>query len=91
MTLLLNRGTDINAVGSEYGTALTAAALGGRKDIVSLLLDKGANIGAVGGGNMDTVSLLLEHGADVIFVSGNSATAPGVYSFCFYLCMQPTP
>ena len=47
VSLLLDRGADINAVGGHGGTALVAAASCGRKDIVSLLLDRGADINAV--------------------------------------------
>ena len=62
-------------MGGEYGTALQAAALGGDQEIVSLLLDKGADVNAEGGKygtalliasygrHQEIVSLLLEKGA----------------------------
>ena len=43
VSLLLDRGTDVNMVCSKYGTALAAAISGGRTDIASLLLERGAN------------------------------------------------
>lgn len=47
MSLLLDRGADINMVGGKYGTALAAAAAFGKSvNIMSLpvLLDRGADI-----------------------------------------------
>ena len=45
VSLLLERGADINIVGGEYGTALGAAAYSGEKEVVSLkLLERGADI-----------------------------------------------
>ena len=37
MSLLLDRGADINKVGGKYGTALAPAALNGDEQIVTLL------------------------------------------------------
>ena len=48
MSLPLDRGPDINAVGGRPGTALVIAAFWGEGDIISLLLDRGADIKAVG-------------------------------------------
>ena len=86
ISLLLDRGADINAVGGHYGTPLAAAALSGNKDIVSLLLDRGADINAVGGEygtplataayseSAEIVSLLLDRGADINAMGGTYGT-----------------
>ncbi|KAK6080312.1 hypothetical protein SCUP234_05253 [Seiridium cupressi] len=67
----------INAKGGYYGTALQAAASGGHKEIVELLLEKGADVNiqgggygtalqaAASGGHKEIVELLLEKGAGV--------------------------
>ncbi|KAK4168218.1 hypothetical protein QBC43DRAFT_359993 [Cladorrhinum sp. PSN259] len=57
--LLLDKGADLEARGSEYGqTPLIWAAENGHDAIVKLLLDRGANLEAV-------VKLLLDKGADL--------------------------
>ncbi|KAK1993616.1 purine and uridine phosphorylase [Colletotrichum falcatum] len=43
-TTLLNKGADVNAQGGYYGNALQAASYGGHKNIVQMLLDRGANV-----------------------------------------------
>ena len=40
MSLLLDRGADINSVSGDYVTALGAAVVAQRKDVVSLLVDQ---------------------------------------------------
>ncbi|KIL60362.1 hypothetical protein M378DRAFT_83919, partial [Amanita muscaria Koide BX008] len=72
-----------NVQGGEYGNALQAASSGGNKDIVELLLDKGADVNVRGGrygnalqaaldeGNKDIVELLLDKGADVQCIEGS--------------------
>ncbi len=42
-------GADVNAQGSQYGTALQAAASYGKTETVRLLLNKGADINVQGG------------------------------------------
>ena len=91
ISLLLDRGADINMVDIKYGTALAAAAYQGEKHIVSLLLSRGADTNTVGGefgtalaaatfrGRTDIVSLLLQHGAGVIHVGGSYLTALDMY------------
>ena len=76
VTLLLDRGADVNATGGKYGTALVAAASNGKLEIVTLLLDRGADVNATGGeygtalgaaaigGGLQTAKLLLDRGAD---------------------------
>jgi uncharacterized protein len=75
---LIDRGVDVNAYGSAYGTALLFAAGNGHREIVALLLEKGANVnvknrndftplmGAASRGHNDVVELLIEKGADVM-------------------------
>lgn len=77
LDLLLFRGTDVNAMGYYYGTALQAAARCGHINIVQKLLDAGAEVNvlegrwdtalraALVGGHADVVETLLEHGADM--------------------------
>jgi ankyrin repeat protein len=47
--LLLANGADVNARGGHYGTALQAAAAGGKLEAVKLLLQHGADPLAAGG------------------------------------------
>ena len=87
VSLLLDRGANINAVGKECGTALVVAAYGGKTQIVSLLLDRGAEINKAGddygtalaaaafGGRIQMVSFLLDRGADINIVGGIYGTA----------------
>ncbi|KAL6916491.1 hypothetical protein ACHAP8_007090 [Fusarium lateritium] len=72
--LLLRYGASANATGEVYGDALTAAAFDGTIDIVTMLLDAGADINSDNGfalqtaaehDHMDVVKLLLERGADI--------------------------
>lgn len=77
LDLLLSRGTDVNAIGYYYGTALQAAARCGHIDMVQKLLDAGAEVNvlegrwqtalraALVGGHADIVEALLDHGADM--------------------------
>lgn len=90
LSLLLDRGADINFVGGTQGTALAAAAYGGMHETVLLLLDRGADIDMVGGkhgtalaaaaykGNKKIVSLLLDRGADIDRASNPWGTALSV-------------
>jgi ankyrin repeat protein len=41
--MLLDKGANINAQGGEYGTALQAASAEGHKEVVEMLLGKGAD------------------------------------------------
>jgi hypothetical protein len=43
-SLIVSRGSEINAVGGEYGHALQAACLVGNEAITKLLLEKGADV-----------------------------------------------
>ncbi|KAJ7229573.1 ankyrin repeat-containing domain protein [Mycena haematopus] len=82
VSILLDKGADINATGGIYGSALQAAAAGGHIEIVSILLDKGADINAAGegygialqaaaaGGHTGIVSILLDKGADINATGG---------------------
>jgi hypothetical protein len=46
--MLLGKGADVNHHG-RYATALQAASIGGHKEIVQMLLDKGAYVNLQGG------------------------------------------
>ena len=88
VSLLLDRGADINAGADEYETALGAVARSwGKGHILTLLLDRGADINAVGSfygtalataasvGNTGNLLLLLDRGADINAVGGEHGTA----------------
>ncbi|MHC4192428.1 MAG: ankyrin repeat domain-containing protein, partial [Planctomycetota bacterium] len=73
---LLDAGADVNEKNATGMTALYAAAVGGHKKVVELLLSKGADpntwVGnqtilfwAAGRGHKETVEALLAHGANV--------------------------
>ncbi|KAI9655980.1 MAG: hypothetical protein M1821_005041 [Bathelium mastoideum] len=76
MTLLIDRGFDVNATGSYYGTPLQAAARFGRIGILRILLEAGADVNvlqgahgtpiraAVRGRHVDIVKLLLNNDAN---------------------------
>jgi len=93
ISLLLDEGADINAVGSMHGTALGIAVFHGKKEVVSLLLDRGADISAISGrcgtalgaaafnGEVEIVSLLLDRGANINAVGGRYGTALGAAAF----------
>jgi len=77
LDLLLSRGTDVNAIGYYYSTALEAAARCGHISMVQKLLNAGAEVNvlegrwqtalrtALVGGHADVVETLLDHGADM--------------------------
>ncbi|MCJ1463344.1 hypothetical protein MMC07_001951 [Pseudocyphellaria aurata] len=87
LDLLLSRGTDVNAIGYYYGTALEAAARCGHISMVQKLLDAGAEVNvlkgrwqtalraALVGGHADVVEILLDHGADMELRRENSESA----------------
>jgi len=88
-------GLDINAIGGQYGTALSAALSAPIDTSISpctkLLLDHGADVNlvdcmygsplgkAVHGGNEEHVSLLLGCGADAFHVGSEYETDTGEY------------
>ncbi|KZN92140.1 Ankyrin repeat and KH domain-containing protein [Penicillium chrysogenum] len=77
----------VNAQGGEFGNALQAASIGGHKNAVQILLDKGADVSAQGGwysnalqaasfnGNKEVVQILLDRGADVNAQGGRYGNA----------------
>ncbi|KAJ6485270.1 ankyrin repeat-containing domain protein [Mycena vulgaris] len=82
VSILLEKGADVNAAGGRYGSSLQAAAAGGHTEIVSILLEKGADVNAAGGrygsslqaaadqGHTEIVGILLEKGADINAAGG---------------------
>jgi len=93
ITLLLDRGADINVPGGEYGSALGCAALTGNLEIAALLLDRGADVNVTGSkygtalgcavseGNFEIVILLLDRGAEVNLPCGEHGSALGTASY----------
>lgn len=53
----LLEGVDIDAEGGQFGTALHAASLRGHDQVVKVLLNKGANVNALGGQYAETKEL----------------------------------
>ena len=87
--VLLAGGADANLAQGDGMTALHMAALEGHRDVVDLLLDAGAEIGAttrIGaytplhlasqGGRGAVVRVLLRKGADATLATTNSGTTP---------------
>jgi len=75
---LLDKGAEVDAVSEHGATPLIGAAVSGNVDMVSLLLDRGANVNANGGydgttalhqaaarDDLAVAELLIERGADV--------------------------
>ena len=89
MRLLINKGADINAQDSRWGTALQVASETGHEQIVKLLINKGADVNAQGSpwgtalqaaserGHDQIVRLLLDHGAGVNARGGHLGNALG--------------
>ncbi|KAF5025075.1 hypothetical protein F66182_2844 [Fusarium sp. NRRL 66182] len=84
--LLLRFGASADATGTDYGNALTAAAFDGTMDIVTMLLDAGADVNSADGfalqyaaqqGHTDVVNLLLERGANVNALSTHENMGQG--------------
>ena len=45
--MLLDKGVDVNAQGGRFGNALQAASERGHEKVVTMLLDKGADVSTV--------------------------------------------
>jgi len=83
VTLLLNRGADINLQGGDFQSALQAAAYYGNDGTLQLLIKEGANINANEGSmgsalqsasfeaNERTMQLLLDKGAEINATGGS--------------------
>jgi ankyrin repeat protein len=89
--LLLAMRANPNAEGEEYGNALTAAAYDGTIDIVTVLLNAGAQIrhpagyplqAAASQGHDDMVSLLLSRGANVNDMSPKHDAGTAIHAAC---------
>ncbi|KAJ7226393.1 ankyrin repeat domain-containing protein [Mycena rebaudengoi] len=87
VSLLTEKGADINAQGGEYGTALQAASYHGHESLAYLLIEKGADINVQGGeyrnvlqaasygGHESLAHLLIEKGADINAQGGRYGNA----------------
>ncbi|KAJ6178877.1 hypothetical protein N7519_009338 [Penicillium mononematosum] len=77
VTLLLDKGANVNSYHKLHATALFTALVYGHQDIVPILLEKGADVNIIGEhhgtalyiashlGNPDIVLSILERGADI--------------------------
>ncbi|CEJ82954.1 Putative Pfs, NACHT and Ankyrin domain protein [[Torrubiella] hemipterigena] len=93
---LIVNGTDVNAQGGRYGTALQAASFGGYQEIIRFLLEKDADVNAQNDvygtalqaasleGHQEIFQLLLEKDADVNAQGGSYGTALQAASFGGY-------
>ena len=85
--MLIERGTDVNAPGGDYGNALQAASLEGHSNVVLMLIQQGADVNAQGGvynnalqaaslrGHDKIVKVLLARGAEVNAYGGEYGNA----------------
>lgn len=85
--LIDDRGCDVNAVRGTFGQAIQIAARFGHRDVVALLLSKGAHVdrhcgeygyplqAAAFGGDVEIVKLLLDANADINAIGGKYGTA----------------
>ncbi|CAG8898977.1 unnamed protein product [Penicillium egyptiacum] len=92
VTLLLDKGANINSYHRLHGTALHTALVYGHQDVVPILLEKGADVNIAGEhhapalymashlGNPAIVLSLLERGADVNYNHERQGTA--LYRAC---------
>jgi hypothetical protein len=84
---LLDKGHDINAPCTHYGSILAAAAFRGQEEIVDFLIRRGANVNAAGGeyhtpliaataqGHEECARSLLKAGADILAHGGKYISA----------------
>ncbi|KAF8426742.1 ankyrin repeat-containing domain protein [Tirmania nivea] len=84
---------NINAPGGDYASAVGAAAYQGHREIVLLLLNRGADVNSTAGkygsalgaaayqGHREIVSLLLDRRADVNGTAGNYGSALGAAAY----------
>lgn len=81
--VLLDHGADVNLIGGSMGTALQAAALGGRLEIVQLLLSHGAkdSINQAVGSHGTALSAAASNGQDLVvrelLAAGACVNTPG--------------
>lgn len=90
--MLLDNGANFNAQSSIHGNALQMASFQGHKEVVEVLLEKGADViaqssaanalqAASNRGHKEIVQLLLEKGADVNNQDGHYSTVLQAASF----------
>ena len=94
--MLIDKGADIHKQGEHYGNALRAAAYGGKKGIIELLLGLGAELhcenfgGALEAGSQnnhpEVVKMLLENGAyrDINSIECRYGTIANMFAFNGY-------
>ena len=89
VSLLIDRGADINAQGGIYGNALETAIMMDHEAVVRLLINHGADVNsqarqlgccnaleaAILKGNETVVRLLIDHGADIYATNYFGSTA----------------
>ena len=95
VALLVQMGTNVNAIGSEGNRALELSCLHGDAATAKFLLEHGANpnlpnkVGstplhdAALTGNKEVVELLVEHGANINALDSESASTPLHYAASF--------
>ena len=93
VSMLIERGADVNAQGGYYSNPLQAASFEGHEKVVAMLLQRGADVNAQGGlysnalqaaswaGHEKVVEILLQRGADVNAQGGNYSNALQAASF----------
>ncbi|KAF8166473.1 hypothetical protein K438DRAFT_1775148 [Mycena galopus ATCC 62051] len=80
VSMLLEKGADINAAGGKYGSSLQGAAAGGHTELVGMLLEKVA----AARGHTEIVGILLENGAYVMQQGENMG------AYCRLLLLEAT-
>ncbi|KAK1476307.1 hypothetical protein CTAM01_15497 [Colletotrichum tamarilloi] len=90
---LIKFGASCNALGSEFGNALTASAYDGTVSIAEILLGHEADVNAPEGyalqaaatqGHLPMVKLLVKHGADVNLASERHVPCTALQAACDY-------
>lgn len=81
VSLLLDRGTDINKEIRDVENPLQIASAAGHEAVVQVLLERGANVNASGGNQGDALQLASEYGHEkiskLLLERGAKVNAPG--------------